>query len=204
MFAEMEEFFKAHEHTVAALEALSTFAVVLVSVTLALVSQRANRTKVKAFASISVMLHSTLEGKPKPTYMTVFIRNAGVMPATIPFSFFYWKAPFKTGGWTVNPWDYSASDEWVVQKRYPVEIKPRSSENFFLADKAMFERTMLEMFSGAGFIDRCRFRFLKARVVTDDNKIFDVKLHKTLRKELRALRAEAFKTPAKLLAQEHP
>ena len=197
MFAELEEFFKAHEHTVAALEAVSTFAVVVVSVTLALVAQRANRTKVKAFALMSVMLHSTLEGKPKPTYVTVVIRNAGVMPVMIPFSFFHWKAPLKGGAWTVNPWDYSAGDEWVPQKRYPVEIRPRGSENFFLAEKSVFRGTMLETFSGATFIERCRFRFLRARVVTDDNKIFNVKLDRTLRKELRALRDEAFKSPKK-------
>jgi hypothetical protein len=202
MFAELEDFFKAHEHTVAALEAVSTLAVVVVSVTLALLAQRANRTKIKAFVSMSVMLHSTLEGKPKPTYVTVFIRNVGVMPVMIPFSFFHWKAPFKAGGWTVNPWDYSAGDEWVPQKRYPIEIKPRSSETFFLAEKSVFRSTMLEMLSGANFIDRCRFRFLRARVVTDDNKLFDVKTDCTLHKELRLLRDEAFRTPTKTLSTQ--
>jgi hypothetical protein len=51
MLQEIEEFFKAHEHTMAALEALSTFAAVVVALVLSLVSQRANRTRIKAVVS---------------------------------------------------------------------------------------------------------------------------------------------------------
>lgn len=42
MFA-IEEFFKAHEHTVAAVEAVSTFLTVVASLALSLASQRANK-----------------------------------------------------------------------------------------------------------------------------------------------------------------
>jgi hypothetical protein len=103
MFNELEEFFKAHQHTVAALEAVSTFAVVVVSLVLAFVSQKASRTRVNARASISIMLHSTLEGKEKPTYVTVFVRNVGIMPAMIPLAFFNWTVPFSRNGWNVMP-----------------------------------------------------------------------------------------------------
>jgi hypothetical protein len=193
MFNELEEFFKAHEHTVAALEAVSTFAVVVVSLVLALAAQRANRTRIKARAAISVLLHSTLEGMPKPTYVTITIRNAGIMPVAIPFSFFHWKVPVSYSGWTVNPWDYSQGDDWVPQKRYPVEIKPRCSENFFLGEISVFRDQMRRIFLGANFFERWRFRFLRARVITDDGKIFNVKLDPSLREELRSLRVAAIK-----------
>jgi hypothetical protein len=192
MFNDLEEFFGAHRHTIAALEAISTFAVVVVSLGLALLAQRANRTRLKASASLSVIMHSTLEGKEKPTYVTAYVRNVGIMPVMIPLAFFHWRVPFGRGGWTVTPWDYSQGDEWVPQKRYPIEIKPRNSETFFLAEISVFRSTMREVFKGANLFERYRFRFLRARVVTDDNKIFDVKLCRTLRKELRELRHKAF------------
>jgi hypothetical protein len=196
MFNELEEFFKAHEHTVAAVEAISTFGAVVVSLALALAAQRANRTRVKARARIGVMLHSTLEGKAKPTYVTIFVRNAGIMPVMIPFAFFHWKVPFSHSGWTLNPWDYSQGDEWVPQKRYPVEIKPRSSESFFLAEISVFRSELHKIFVGANLFERCRLRLLRARIITDDDMIFNVKLEPSLRKELRSLRAAAFKAGA--------
>ena len=87
--------------------------------------------RIKARAAVSVIVHSTLEGKPKPRYITVEITNVGLMPVTIPLSFFHWKMPFKRGYWMINPWDYSQHDPWVPQRIYPFEIKPRGSATFF-------------------------------------------------------------------------
>ena len=88
----VEEFFNSHEHTLAALEAVSTFLAVVVFLVLSLSAQRANRTQIKARATITVVLHSSLEGKPTPTYLTVDITNIGILPVSIPLSFFRWKA----------------------------------------------------------------------------------------------------------------
>jgi hypothetical protein len=115
-----------------------------------------------------------------------YAKNVGVLPALIPFSFFHWKAPFRGGAWPVNPWDYSQGDEWVSQKRYPVELKARASETFFLAEINVFQSELRKVFAGAGLFDWLRFLFLKARVVTDDGKIFDVKLDRAVRKEIRS------------------
>ena len=60
MWADLETFFAHHEHTVAALEAFSTLGVVVISVTLAFVSQRANRTRIRALANRSAISHSSL------------------------------------------------------------------------------------------------------------------------------------------------
>jgi hypothetical protein len=186
MFDTIEVFFRAHQYTTAALGVAATFSAVILSLVLALVSQRANRTRIKARASISVILHSTLEGKAKPTHVTVFVRNVGIMPVMIPFSFFHWRVPFGRAGWLVNPWD-SQGDKWVPKKTYPVEIKPRSSENFFLGEISVFRTELRNMFAGANFLQRLRFRFLRARVLTDDGRMFNVILDRSLRKELRTL-----------------
>ncbi len=189
MFNELEEFLKAHQYTTTALGVVGTFSAVLVALVLALVSQRANRTRVKASASIRVIMHSTLEGKATPTYVTVYVRNAGVMPVMIPFWFFHWRAPFsRRGRWNVNPWDYSQGDEWVPQKRYPFEIKPRCSEIFFLGEISVFRSEMRRVFAEANYFKRLCFHFLRARVETDDGKMFNVRLDRSLRKELQTLR----------------
>ena len=62
MFQDLEEFFKAHEHTMVALEAVSTFAAVAVALVLSLVSQRANRTRIKAVVSATIIMHEIFRG----------------------------------------------------------------------------------------------------------------------------------------------
>jgi uncharacterized membrane protein len=63
----IEEFFTAHQHTVAALSVLGTLSAVLVSLAIALVSQRANRTRITAHASITFMMHETIDRNKPPT-----------------------------------------------------------------------------------------------------------------------------------------
>jgi hypothetical protein len=113
----------------------------------------------------------------------------------IPFAFFGWRLPFSRDGWTVNPWDYSASDEWVPQKKYPFEVKLRGSEIFFIAEKSVFQTAMVEIFKSLDWSQRLRARWLHAVAITDDGKIFRVKLDQTIRKELRALREGKTSSP---------
>jgi hypothetical protein len=79
-------------------------------------------------------------------------------------------------------------DEWVPQKNYPVEIKPRTSETFFLNDMSTFHEAMGDTFAKQSIFGRWRNRFLKAYIVTDDGRRFKVQLGASLRKELRPLR----------------
>jgi len=85
----LEQLSETYQHVIAALGAISTFAAVVVSLVLASIAQRSSRTRIKARAMVSVMLHSTLEGKPKPRYVTVTITNVALMSVMIPFSFFH-------------------------------------------------------------------------------------------------------------------
>jgi hypothetical protein len=185
----LDQFLGSYPHLIAALEAVSTFAAVLVSLSLAVWSQRANRTQIKAVATISVIMHSSLIGKPKPTYVVASIRNTGVLPALIPLSFFHWKLPFRRGSWLVTPHDYAKTDQWVPQQRYPVEIKPRGSHSFFLSEIELFRRVYREQFLGKTILERCCFYFLYAQVVSDDGRTFKVKIDRVLRKQIRSLRS---------------
>jgi len=179
----IEKFFEAYQHTIAAIGAVSTFLAVFVSLALALVAQRSSRTRIKATVTVSVILHESLGGMPKPEYVTVTITNVGLMSVMIPFSFFHWKVPFKRGYWTVNPWDSSQHDPWIPARNYPVEIRPCGSTTFFLSEIAVFRATMAEKLQEVRHL-RWRINFMKAIVRTDDGKIFKVKIDKTIRPEL--------------------
>jgi hypothetical protein len=186
----LEQFSQAHQHTIAALGAVSTFAAVLVSLGLALIAQRSSHTRIKARVSASAILHSTLEGKPKPEYVTVSITNIGNLPALIPLSFFRWKVPFRSETWMISPWDFWQHDVWIPQRHYPSEIRPRGSVTVFLSDLAGFRTTMAEAFNEVRHF-RWRLRFVRAIVITEDGKIFRAKVHKKIRGELAKARSTA-------------
>jgi hypothetical protein len=185
----MEEFFRAHQHAIAALGVFGTFAAVVVALFNSVAALRASHTKIRARASINAIYHSTLQGKERPQYLVVSVRNLGIMPVHIPMGFFHWKLPFKRGLHEVIPLDYSAADDWAPQRKYPVEIKARGSDTFFLSDIGMFREYSLKDFIGTTVWSRFRSRFISALVFTDEGKIFKVTLDTSLRKELARLRA---------------
>lgn len=76
----LDQFSEANQHTIAALGAVSTFAAVVVSLVLALIAQRSSRTRIIGRAELSFIYHPSLEGRPGPEYVTVSIRNVGLMP----------------------------------------------------------------------------------------------------------------------------
>jgi hypothetical protein len=177
---DFEAFFTAHQHTVAAFEAASTFAAVGVALALSFISQRANRSRIEARASVTQIVGGAIY----PTYVSVDITNVGLFAVTVPMAFFYWRAPFKRGWRLVQPLDYIQSDPWVRRNSYPVEIRPRSSQTFVLSDIAEFHSMLRDDFMARTWLDRCRFTFLRANVRTDDGRLFKVQLDQSLRKEI--------------------
>jgi hypothetical protein len=186
---DLEAFFTAHQHTVAAFEAVSTFAAVVVALALSLISRRANRTRIEARASVTQIVGGAIY----PTYVSVEITNVGLFAVTVPMSFFYWRVPFKRAWWLVQPLDYIQSDPWVRRNSYPVEIRPRSSQTFVLSDIAEFHSMLHDDFMGETWLDRCRFAFLRANVRTDDGRLFKVQLDQSLRKEIAQIRSHTRK-----------
>jgi len=111
------------------------------------------------------------------------------MPVQIPLSFFHWKLPFQTGAFTGGPQGCSGG-QWLAQKKYPVEIKARGTEIFFLSSMGRFHETARQHLIGKSNRSRLRSRFLSAFVTTDDGRTFNVKVEPPLRRELAQLRKQ--------------
>jgi hypothetical protein len=185
MFATIEEFCKSHEYTTAAIGAFSTLAAVVVSLALAFLSLRATKTRLRADLAMSIIIHNTLNRNNPPTYLTVSITNIGNMALRVPFSFFRWRLPMGRGVWLVNPLDSYGTDPLIPRKYYPVELAPRASQTFYVSDVATFKLSVGQMRKGASLIDRVRFRFIKAIILSDDGRTFAAKIRTNVRKHLR-------------------
>lgn len=190
MFETIEEFFKNHQFTIAALGAVSTFAAVFVSLMVALWSQRRLRTQLKAEVTTATIVHETLDSQNPPTYCTVSITNTGLMPLRVPLSFLRWKLPLKRPWMPLSPLDADGTDPLIPQKRYPVEIAPRTTKQFYVSDIETFRKKHAAIFKGSGLIDRIRYRFIKAIILTDDGRQFRARIAKPLCDELTKLRRE--------------
>ena len=62
----IEEFFKAHQHTIAAIAAAGTFAAVVVSLLLAWGAKRADRTRLRAVANLMIVARTGIDPKAAP------------------------------------------------------------------------------------------------------------------------------------------
>jgi hypothetical protein len=176
----IEEFFTAHQHTIAAIAAFGTLAAVVTSLVVAWSARRADRTWLKAVANIVLTFHDPIDGKIVPKFLRVSITNRGKWPLHIPALFFYWKVPFRGEVMNVVPLDLIGSP-LIPPQLYPIEIPPRASANFHLSDLPTFEQYAKKMRGADTFADRVRFRFTKGFVLTDDGKTLRVKLSPEIR-----------------------
>jgi hypothetical protein len=176
----IEDFFKAHQHTIAAIGAVSTFAAVVTSLWLARRATRADRTRLKARADLVLIFHAPIDGKSVPKFLKVRITNIGRFPLHIPSVFFYWKVPFKREFMEVPPLDLTGSP-LIPPQHYPSVISPRASVGFTIWDVDTFKREVKRMRGADTLADRLRFRFIRAFVHTDDGETFKVKLSPEVR-----------------------
>lgn len=188
----IEDFCKAHEYTIAAASAVGTCLAVVVSLGIAIVGQRANRTRVSASAAIMYLTNQKTDRANPPSYLTVRITNDGLLPVVIPAPFCFWKVPLKPGLLLTLPWDYGG-DAFIGRKQYPVKIEARHSELFVLSDINMFRETFRSsaIDRHATLLDRLCLLLCRAYVTTADGKTFQVRLDKPLREELRKVRKSA-------------
>ncbi len=188
MLEAFEEFCKAHEKTIAFVEAFSTLAAVIVSLSLAYRAGRANKTRLKAWVDIRRIVHSTIPPETRLRYLTATITNTGIMPLRVPVAFFHWQLPRqKDTSYGVNPLDASAMDEWVSQQKYPLEIPPRASHPFLVSNVATFRQEFKEMIDKQSPIRRISYRFVHVTIVTDDGMHFRAKIDNGVRKEMSEL-----------------
>ena len=172
----IEEFFKAHQHTIAAIAAAGTVGAVVTSLWLAWRARRADRTQLKAHADIV----PSFDGQTTQKFLKVSIANIGKFPQYISSAFFYWKVPFR--GEVTNVWPVDLlGNPFIPSKNYPFEISPRASANFYISDLPTLEREAKRMRGADTFADQVRFRFIRAFVRTDDGETFRVKLSPEVR-----------------------
>jgi hypothetical protein len=126
------------------------------------------------------MAHSGMDPKTAQELLAVGITNQGKWPLRIPATFFYWKVPFKRAPTVIIPLDLTGS-ALIDKKSYPIEVAPRTSEDFFISDLANFKQTVKRMRGADTFADRLRLRFVRAFVETDDGETFRVKLSPQVR-----------------------
>ena len=176
----IEEFFKAHQYTIAAVAAAGTLAAVVTSLGLAWGARLANRTKLKAVANIMLIFSTPIDGREIPKFLQVRITNNGKWPVHIPANFFYWKMPFKREYMTVIPLDQSGH-HLIPPKNYPKEVLPRTTEHFHISDLPTFKQEAKRLRGADTTADRLRRRFIRAYVRTDDGTTFRVKLSPEVR-----------------------
>jgi hypothetical protein len=192
----IEEFFKAHQHTIAAIAAAGTFGAVVTSLWLAWRTRREDRTKLKAVARVELIArtHNNIDGADVPRLLTVSITNQGKWPLRIPANFFYWKMPFKRAVWVIpldlptymsvpsRPLDLTDNSPWIAKKKYPTEVAPRTSENFYISNLPTLRQDAKKR--PDTFADRLRFRLIKVYVETDDGETFRVRLSPVVRRAI--------------------
>jgi hypothetical protein len=166
----IEQFFEAHQHTVAAIAAGGTLAAVLTSLGLAFVARRADRTRLKASAGLWTTISNE---RPRPRFLQVTITNEGKFPLRITPSFFAWKVPFSRDIWLHPPLDLAAN-ALVPAKHYPIKIEPRTTETVTICDLAVFQKEAKKIREACPVRIR-RLRLIRAFVFTDEGDKFKVK-----------------------------
>jgi hypothetical protein len=80
--------------------------------------------------------------------------------------------PFAGQQWVIMPLDLQGIAGVVPQKSYPVEIRPRSKETFYLSEASYFQQQMGEIKSQQNSIGRFLFYFKKAVIGSADGRRF--------------------------------
>jgi hypothetical protein len=121
-------------------------------------------------------------------YLATTITNTGITPLRVPFAFFNYQLPGqKNSSFMANPMDAYAKDEWVAQRKYPVEILPKATEYFIISDLATFQKEFTDVIKRQSFLRRMLYRFIRVIILTDDGTRFRAKIGKGLRSEFEAI-----------------
>jgi hypothetical protein len=182
----LEDFFKAHHDTIAALGVIGTFLAIAVALFSSFIALWGPRPRIRGLVSVK-----RVDGPRRDSleFLVVTIRNLSVAPIHIPPEFFLWKFPLQR---PFFPWYPLESDEWGHERRDTVQINGRGSETFFLYPLHVFKERAAGSFAKTVF-GRLRLRFLSFVVLTEEGKFFKVKLDRTIRNDIRLLLREAGK-----------
>jgi hypothetical protein len=173
MLEAIETFCTTHEHTISAIEAVSTLSAVIVSLILAHRTTIADRTCLVATVQISTVFRPTIS--PKPRFFVVTITNKGNLPLHIPFGFFSWRVPFSERKWVILPVDSAGILGVLPQKTYPFEIQPMRSQTFYLSEASAFLDQMKVIRKEQNWIGGLLFFLKGAAIASADGQTFRAK-----------------------------
>ena len=147
----------------------------------------------------------------RPEYLVAIITNTGMMKFYISLSFLLWTRPYrrKTGWMLTFPLNYYAIDKNVPQRKYPVELEPRASQQLIISDIVTFRRVMRECILSQSELGRIAFRLVRATIQTVDGHFFRAKISKTIRdvnygKFTKVLRVKKRFDSAAITDRRHP
>lgn len=187
----LEHFLSHYPHVVAGLEAVSTFAAVVVSLSLASLARRANQTRLRARLYVAQLIQQGIDPKNPPQYVALSITNTGMLPLRLSFAFFYWKIPFTRSLMLIKPLDYfPGADPHIPARPYPIEIHPRTSETIYVSTLRTMRKNFKQMRQCKTRARRFLSGLMKAKVATEDGLTFNVKLSNDIRREIKAVRTE--------------
>jgi hypothetical protein len=172
---QVEEFLRQYPNIIATISAVSTLAAVIVSLAIALWSQRATRTQLTARIYVAhIVTQSIPVDKP---YVFVAITNKGSMTLSIPPAFLGWRIPLCWIKWQFAvPIDATTKDRLVAPRSYPVSVAPRTTEFFHVTTPELLKSSLIESYQSCPwrvYLFRC---FVKFVVITADGHQFKVEI----------------------------
>ena len=157
---------------------------VVTSLLIAWAGARSNRTKLKAFIDIVVVVGNDIAADHRPRYLSITVVNTGNLPLRLEFGFFAWKAAFDREYASVNPLDYYGIDRFYPKVEYPREIAARASHRICLSDYETFAKEIRTAVKRLKWARRLRFRHQRGFVWTSDGRRFSVQISSSVRREL--------------------
>lgn len=178
----MEQFFKDYEYTIAAISAVATVLAVVISLWVTLLNGNAHRTRLRADASIRMIVVREIDQAQWPYYLVVSVTNVGLMRAKLDMNFMNWRAPYGKRHFMVVPHD-TRGDLYVPPKQYPLTIEPNESVTVFVSTLAQFDTLFEDRFVGTG-LKKFLAKFMTAHVWTVDGRRFPIKLDAGVKKKI--------------------
>jgi hypothetical protein len=173
VFDGIEAFCTAYDHTIHALGVIGTLLAVIISLVLVYRASIREKTRLVAKLSISTILHPTIS--PHPRFVVLSIKNTGNLPLQVLIGFFSWRVPFSGRQKVILPIDSTGIAGVVPQKTYPFEIKPRTSEAFYISEASEFVKQMNDFRKEQNCTGRFLFFLKRAVVSSADGQTFRAK-----------------------------
>lgn len=171
-----------YPHVISALGSFSTSAAVIVSLLLALLAHRSNRTRLRASAGLSELVRGTIDLDNRVFYLGVELTNIGRVPAYVPAAFFHFQAPFQRARMVVLSPDIMGEDPSILRHQYPYKLEPGASETFYIISWASLRGNIARTSAELPAWQRPTFRFTRAYVTTQDGTRFKVKMAAAVRR----------------------